>query len=64
MTDFGISVTARTASDRDYGVVVLSDCIDRSFGEYSEMTVNTMLPYYGRVTTSKEITAEIQGATT
>jgi nicotinamidase-related amidase len=62
MTDFGISVTARNASDRDYGVVVLSDCVDRSFGEYSEMTINTLLPYYGRVTTSDEIISEIQGS--
>ncbi len=59
-TNFGIEMTARSASDRDYGVVVLSDCTDRMLGEYSELTMQTLLPYFGRVMTSGEFRAELE----
>jgi nicotinamidase-related amidase len=58
-TNFGIEMTARSANERDYGVIVLSDCIDRMLGEYSELTITELLPYYGRVMTSDEFVAEI-----
>jgi nicotinamidase-related amidase len=59
-TNLGIEMTARSASDRDYGVVVLSDCTDRMFGEYSEMTMTQMLPYFGRVMTSDVLRDELE----
>jgi nicotinamidase-related amidase len=57
-TNFGIEMTARSANERDYGVVVLSDCTDRMLGEYSELTLSVLLPYYGRVMTSETLKAE------
>ena len=57
-TNFGIEMTARSANERDYGVVVLSDCTDRMLGEYSELTLSILLPYYGRVMTSEILRAE------
>jgi nicotinamidase-related amidase len=57
-TNFGIEMTARSANERDYGVIVLSDCVDRMLGEYSEMTITELLPYYGRVMTSDEFMSE------
>ncbi len=57
-TNFGIEMTARSANERDYGVVVLSDCTDRMLGEYSELTLSILLPYYGRVMTSETLRAE------
>ena len=57
-TNFGIEMTARSANERDYGVVVLSDCTDRMLGEYSELTLSVLLPYYGRVMTSNVLKAE------
>lgn len=59
-TNFGIEMTARSANDRDYGVVVLSDCTDRMLGEYSEQTMQLLLPYYGRVMTSEVLTDELE----
>lgn len=59
-TNFGIEMTARSANERDYGVIVLSDCVDRMLGEYSEMTLTTLLPYFGRVMTSAEFIAELE----
>lgn len=58
-TNFGIEMTAREANDRDYGVCVLSDCIDRFLGDHSETTVTTLLPIYGRVATSATIIDEL-----
>lgn len=58
-TNFGIEMTARSANERDYGVVVLSDCVDRMLGEYSEKTLTELLPYYGRVMTSNEFIKEL-----
>lgn len=60
-TNLGIEMTARSASDRDYGVAILSDCTDRMFGEYSEMTMTTMLPYFGRVMSSDVLISELEG---
>lgn len=59
-TNFGIEMTARSANEREYGVIVLSDCIDRMLGEYSEMTITELLPYYGRVMTSDEFLSEVE----
>lgn len=59
-TNFGIEMTARSANDRDYGVVVLSDCTDRMLGQYSEMTMTELLPYYGRVMTSEALRTELR----
>ena len=59
-TNFGIEMTARSANERDYGVIVLSDCVDRMLGEYSEMTITQLLPYFGRVMTSTEFISEIR----
>jgi nicotinamidase-related amidase len=52
-------MTAREANDRDYGVCVLSDCIDRFLGEHSETTVTELLPIYGRVATADTIIDEL-----
>lgn len=59
-TNFGIEMTARSANERDYGVVVLSDCTDRMLGEYSEMTIQQLLPYFGRVMASADFIRELQ----
>lgn len=59
-TNFGIEMTARSANERDYGVVVLSDCTDRMLGEYSEMTIQQLLPYFGRVMESADFIRELQ----
>ncbi len=59
--NFGIEMTARSGNERDYGICVLSDCIDRFLGEYSEKTVTELLPLYGRVATSDEIIKELEG---
>lgn len=58
-TNFGIEMTARGANERDYGVCVLSDCIDRFLGDHSETTVTTLLPIYGRVEASATIIDEL-----
>lgn len=58
-TNFGIEMTARSANERDYGVIVLSDCVDRMLGEYSEMTLRELLPYYGRVMASNDFITEL-----
>jgi nicotinamidase-related amidase len=58
-TNFGIEMTARSANERDYGVIVLSDCVDRMLGQYSELTISELLPYYGRVMDSNEFVAEL-----
>ncbi len=59
--NFGIEMTARSGNERDYGICVLSDCIDRFLGEYSEKTVAELLPMYGRVATAQEIIGELNG---
>jgi nicotinamidase-related amidase len=59
-TNLGIEMTARSATERDYGVVVLSDCVDRMFGEYTEMTLRELLPVFSRVTTSDVVTSELR----
>jgi nicotinamidase-related amidase len=51
-------MTARSANERDYGVVILSDCTDRMLGDYSEQTMRLLLPYFGRVMTSTELADE------
>jgi len=38
---------------------VLSDCTDRMLGEYSQMTLDVLLPYYGRVMDSPTLLAEM-----
>jgi nicotinamidase-related amidase len=60
-TNFGIEMTARSANERDYGVVILSDCTDRMLGDYSEQTMNQLLPYFGRVMTSTKLIDEFYG---
>lgn len=60
-TNFGIEMTARSANERDYGVIVLSDCVDRMLGDYSEATLHTLLPYFGRVMESARFIAELDG---
>ena len=57
--NFGIEMTARSGNERDYGICVLSDCIDRFLGEYSEKTVTELLPLYGRVATADVIIREL-----
>lgn len=58
-THLGIEMLARNASDRDYGIVVLYDCTDRSFGEFSEEVFEKIFPMFGRVATSDEIIREL-----
>jgi nicotinamidase-related amidase len=58
-TNFGIEMTARSANEREYGVVVLEDCTDRMLGEYSEATLRVLLPYFGRVIDSATFIAEL-----
>ncbi|MDT9600542.1 cysteine hydrolase family protein [Sphingosinicella rhizophila] len=58
--NFGIEMTARTASEKDYGACVLSDCTDRLFGTYTEATLTTLLPHYARVTTSEVVLEELR----
>ncbi|WP_221794102.1 cysteine hydrolase family protein [Aquisediminimonas sediminicola] len=57
--DFGIQMTARSGNEREYGICVLSDCVDRFLGDYSERTLTDLLPIYGRVSTSDIIIEEI-----
>jgi nicotinamidase-related amidase len=57
--NFGVEMTARSANERDYGVCVLSDCVDRFLGDYSERTLTDLLPLYGRVATAAEIIGEL-----
>lgn len=57
--NFGIEMTARSGNERDYGICVVSDCVDRFLGQYSEMTLTELLPIYGRVATSDEIIGEL-----
>ena len=57
--NFGIEMTARSGNERDYGICVVSDCVDRFLGEYSEMTLTHLLPIYGRVATADEIIGEL-----
>jgi nicotinamidase-related amidase len=59
-TNFGIEMTARSANEREYGVIVLEDCVDRMLGEYSQMTLDVLLPYFGRVMDSARFVAELQ----
>lgn len=58
-TNWGIEMTARSASERDYGVCILSDCIDRLLGDYTEATIERLLPFYARVTTSAVALSEL-----
>ena len=58
-TNFGIEMTARSANEHEYGVVVLSDCVDRMLGDYSEATLKVLLPYYGRVMESSTFLGEL-----
>jgi nicotinamidase-related amidase len=58
-TNLGIEMTARSGNEREYGICVLSDCIDRALGTYSDQTVETLLPLYGRVASADEIIAEL-----
>ena len=58
-TNFDIEMSARSANERDYGVIVLSDCVDRMLGKYSEMTITELLPYFGRVMTSAVFISEL-----
>ena len=55
---FDIEMTVCSANERDYGVVVLSDCADWMPGEDSELTLSIPLPYYVRVMTSEILRAE------
>jgi nicotinamidase-related amidase len=57
--NFGIEMTVRTASEKDYGACVLSDCTDRLFGAYTEATINVLLPHYARVMTSGTFLQEL-----
>ncbi len=59
-THLGVEMLARNASERDYGVVVLYDCTDRSLDDFSEAVFKNIFPMYGRVATSDEIIAELQ----
>ena len=58
-TNLGIEMTARSANERDYGVVILSDCTDRMLGAYSEQTMTELLPYFGRVMDSETLRSEL-----
>jgi nicotinamidase-related amidase len=58
--NLGIEMTARSGNEREYGVCVLSDCVDRFLGDYSEKTLTELLPIYGRVATAAEIIAELE----
>ncbi len=62
-TNMGIEMTVRSANERDYGTCVLSDCVDRAWGEYSQMTIDTILPLYGRVTVASEVIDELTAQT-
>lgn len=57
--NLGIEMTARSGNEREYGICVLSDCVDRTFGDYSDLTLTTLLPLYGRVARAEEIIAEL-----
>ena len=59
-TNFGIEMTARSANEHEYGVVVLSDCVDRMLGDYSEATLKVLLPYFGRVMESSTFLGELE----
>jgi len=58
-TNLGVEMTARSGNEREYGICVLSDCVDRTFGDYSEQTITTIFPLFGRVATADEVIAEL-----
>lgn len=59
-TNMGIEMTVRSANERDYGICVLSDCIDRARGDYSRQTVESIFPMYGRVALAEDIIDELR----
>jgi len=58
--NFGIEMTARSGNERDYGICIASDCVDRFLGDYTERTLTELLPLYGRVDTSDVIIRELK----
>jgi len=59
-TNYGVEMTARSGNERGYGICVVSDCIDRMMGEFSEMSIKHLLPIYGRVETADVIIKELE----
>lgn len=53
-TNIGVESCARTAKDRNYNVVVLSDCCFNVDVEDHEWTLNRIMPTFARVMTSQQ----------
>lgn len=58
--NFGVEMAARSGNERDYGICVVSDCVDRFLGDYTERTLTDLLPLYGRVETSDVLIRELE----
>lgn len=57
-TNWGVEMCARSASEREYGVVTLYDVTDKAFEEYAEMTFKYVFPVFGRVANMSEVIEE------
>jgi nicotinamidase-related amidase len=55
LTDICIATTFRSARDRDFNVIVLSDCCATRKREDDDYFMEKVFPRFGRVRTSKEI---------
>lgn len=57
-----VETTAREASDRGYGVVMVSDATGTCSDEMQEVTLRGFSRLWGRVATTGEVIAELRGA--
>jgi nicotinamidase-related amidase len=55
-----VGMTAQEASDRQYGVVMVSDATGTCSDEMQEATLKTFRRLWGRVATTAEVIAELQ----
>ncbi len=56
VTNFCVEATIRSAVDRDFEVIVLSDCLASINKEAQEFPLKVTFPLLGRVATSQELT--------
>ncbi len=62
MTDGCIAATVTGARERDFNVIVLSDCCATMMPEDDDYFLTKVFPHSGRVRTSGEIVKVISGA--
>lgn len=54
-TNWGVESTARSASDRDYNLLVVRDCCYSFRPEHHEFAMTTIFPFIGLVSTTDEV---------